>query len=277
MKKISKLFAALICAGILAGGNGVMAQDRMADSEAAIQGMFGKNNPVTVKGDAEITGIMQKFIYSDAAAKSNLPASQRELLTIIVLAVNGTPEDVALHVQGALKAGATPEEVKETLFQCTPYIGFAKAKPALNAMMEGFKKAGVKLPVADGATVTDADRMEKGRAVQSDIFGKEHIDAMWDNSPADQLFTAEFLSANCFGDFYTRKVLDVKQRELVTFTAIAAMGGCEPQLRSHVNANISVGNTRQDMLNALAAILPYIGYPRSLNALACINAIVPAK
>lgn len=253
-----------------------MAQDRMAESDAAIQSMFGKSNPVVVKGDEEITNIMQKFIYSDSAAKCNLPASQRELLTIVVLAVNGTPEDVALHVQGAIKAGATPEEVKETLFQCTPYIGFAKAKPALNAMMEGLKKAGVKLPVADGGIVTDADRHEKGLAVQKEIFGAEHIDRMWENTPADQMFAPEFLADNCFGDFYTRKVLDVKQRELVTFTAIASLGGCEPQLRSHVGANIAVGNTRQDMLNAVAAILPYIGYPRSLNAIACINAIAPA-
>ena len=39
-----------------------------------------------------------------------------------------------------------------------------------------------------------------------------------------------FLAANCFGDYYTRTGLSLKQRELVTFCYIAAQGGCESQL-----------------------------------------------
>ena len=72
-------------------------------------------------------------------------------------------------------------------------------------------------------------------------------------------------------------MLDLRQRELITFIAIASLGGCEPQLKAHAAANIAVGNTRQDLLDAVTVALPYIGYPRTLNALGCINEIVPAK
>ena len=67
------------------------------------------------------------------------------------------------------------------------------------------------------------------------------------------------------------------ERELITFTAIVTLGGCEPQAKAHAAANISVGNSRQDLLDALTIALPYIGYPRTLNGLSCVNAIAPSK
>lgn len=276
MKKIMKLFAAAVVAGVLMGGNTVMANDRMTASENEMQILFGRQNPVAVAGDSEVTAMMGKMIYADAAQRSNLTAKKRQLLTLVVLAGSGAADDMPLHVQGALKAGATADEVRETVLQCTPYIGYAKAKPALDAVQEGLKKAGVKVSVK-AATVNDDTRYADGLAVQKEIFGADHIDALHANTPADQKFTVDFLAANCFGDFYTRKVLDLKQREMITFMAIVSMGGCDPQVRAHVGANISVGNTRQDLLNAVAAMVPYLGYPRSLNAIACINAVAPEK
>lgn len=40
---------------------------------------------------------------------------------------------------------------------------------------------------------------------------------------------------------------------------------------------LSVGNTRQTLIDALTQCLPYIGFPRTLNALSCLNEIVPAE
>ena len=87
----------------------------------------------------------------------------------------------------------------------------------------------------------------------------------------------DFLAANCFGDYYTRKVLNMQERELLTFAAIISLGGADPQARGHVAANLKVGNTRKQLLDVITVALPYIGYPRTLNALAAINSIVPAK
>lgn len=85
----------------------------------------------------------------------------------------------------------------------------------------------------------------------------------------------DFLSAHCFGDFYTRKGLDMKQRELLTFCVIASLGGCENQLRAHVQANLTAGNTRDDLLEAITQIQPYIGFPRTLNAISIVNEVIP--
>ena len=80
-----------------------------------------------------------------------------------------------------------------------------------------------------------------------------------------------WLAANCFGDYYTRTGLDLKQREMVTFCYLAAQGGCEPQLTAHAKGNMNLGNDREFLTKVVSQCLPYIGYPRSLNAIACIN------
>src|SRR3954452_6745076 len=62
----------------------------------------------------------------------------------------------------------------------------------------------------------------KGRRAKS-VFG-QMIDNMYEQSPKDELHIQRFLSANCFGGFYTRTGLDIKLRELVTLSVLIAMG-----------------------------------------------------
>lgn len=224
-----------------------MAQTREAAANTAVQRLFTKNDPTDIKSEPELSSISKKFIYNDINKQIRLSTAKQELLTLVVLTANNTPEDIPAHTEGALRAGATPEQVHESIFHCTPYVGLPKVKAAA------------------------------GLAVQRAIFGAENIDKMNASAPADQKHINDYLSANCFGDYYTRKVLDVKERELITFTAIVTLGGCEPQAKAHAAANISVGNSRQDLLDALTIALPYIGYPRTLNGLSCVNAIAPSK
>ncbi len=70
---------------------------------------------------------------------------------------------------------------------------------------------------------------------------------------------------------------DLQMRELITLCAISTIGGAEPQVKAHVQANLNVGNDKELMLDAVTQCLPYIGFPRTLNAIACINQIIPAN
>lgn len=92
------------------------------------------------------------------------------------------------------------------------------------------------------------------------------------SGPEETRHINRWLAENCFGDYYTRTGLDYRQRELITFCFLAAQGGCEPQLTSHIAANLRLGNDRALLIRVLSQCLPYIGYPRSLNALHCIEA-----
>jgi 4-carboxymuconolactone decarboxylase len=146
----------------------------------------------------------------------------------------------------------------------------------LHATNEILAGAGVKLPLAGQSTTTPATRMARGLAVQKAIFG-EAIDRMREASPADQWHLQDFLSSNCFGDHYTRTGLDLRMRELLTFSMLIALRGCEPQVKGHLQGNRQVGNDRRLLLGTITQLLPYLGYPRVLNALRCLDDILPAS
>ena len=111
--------------------------------------------------------------------------------------------------------------------------------------------------------------------MQKSIFG-EGIDKMHEAATEDQKAVVQnYLSAFCFGDIYTRRGLDLKTRELLTFSIISALGGCEAQVKSHVQGTANVGNAKQELIDALEVCLPLMGFPRTLNALSCVNAVMP--
>ncbi len=98
---------------------------------------------------------------------------------------------------------------------------------------------------------------------------------MYADSPADQIHIQRYLSANCFSDYVARAGIDLPTRELLTFSMLLSLGGCEPQLMGHVRANLNVGNDKQRLLSVVTQLIPYVGYPRALNAIRCLNEVAP--
>ena len=170
-----------------------------------------------------------------------------------------------LALPQALDAGVSPVAVKEIVYQGVDYLGIGRVLPFLEAVNRVLTAQGVALPLAGQATTTMADRLEKGAQTQADIFGPQMLEA-WKSGHINR-----WLAANCFGDYYTRTGLDLKQREMITFCFLAAQGGCEPQLTGHAKGNMNLGNDKNFLIRVVSQCLPYIGYPRSLNAIACVN------
>lgn len=165
----------------------------------------------------------------------------------------------------ALDGGLTPVMVKEIVYQAVDYLGIGRVMPFLGAANEILTARGIELPLPAQGTATAQDRLEKGAEAQAEIFGA-HMREAWKSGHINR-----WLAANCFGDYYTRDGLDLKQRELVTFCFLAAQGGCEPQLTAHAKGNMNLGNDKDFLIRVVSQCLPYIGYPRSLNAVNCIN------
>lgn len=248
---------------------------RIAATERNMQKFLGNTDSPLSSTDPDFAAMRDRLIYGEIADRGTLNDRQRALITLVVLTSGQTLEDLKPHVDAALRVGATPVEIKEAMYQCAPYIGFPKTEAALQMVNELFRAKNIPLPVENQSTVTEASRYADGLKVQKSIFG-DVIDKMHQTAPANQLpIVQNYLSAFCFGDVYTRKGLDVKTRELLTFSIIAALGGCDSQVRSHVQGNAAVGNSKENLIDALAQSLPYIGFPRTLNALACVNAVIP--
>lgn len=174
-------------------------------------------------------------------------------------------DEFRIELPRALDAGLTPVMVKEIVYQAVDYLGIGRVLPFLDATNEILLSRGVELPLEGQATTTMEDRLENGIQAQADIFGGQMKEA-WKAGHINR-----WLAANCFGDYYTRTGLDLRQREMITFCFLAAQGGCEPQLTSHAKGNMNMGNDKDFLIKVVSQCLPYIGYPRSLNAINCIN------
>ena len=79
---------------------------------------------------------------------------------------------------------------------------------------------------------------------------------------------AKYILEFAFGDIYTRKGLSLKQRELVTITALLTQGDTAGQLRVHLHGCLNVGLSKKEIIEAMIQAIPYVGFPKVLNAVA---------
>jgi 4-carboxymuconolactone decarboxylase len=220
--------------------------------------------------DPEFIERFASFAFDEVVNQDDLDDHTRFLAILATLLGCQGLDEFKTMLPAALNCGVTPVEVKEIVYQATAYLGIARVYPFLTAVNDELTARGVPLPLEGQATTTAETRLQAGSQAQVDIFGEGMRD-FWKSGPEESRHINKWLADNCFGDYYTRKGLDYRQREMITFCFLAAQGGCEPQLTSHAAANIKVGNDKTFLIKIVSQCLPYIGYPRSLNALRCVN------
>jgi 4-carboxymuconolactone decarboxylase len=71
---------------------------------------------------------------------------------------------------------------------------------------------------------------------------------------------------SALGDFWTDPVLDRRTRSLQTVAMLAAMGGKQGPLRSHINGALNHGATPAQLVETLRMVAVYAGFPASLEA-----------
>lgn len=211
-----------------------------------------------------------EVVNAPGTGGGDLPERTRwHAILATLLGCQGIDEFRAL-MPAALNFGVTPVEVKEIVYQAVAYLGIGRVFPFLKATNEVLEARGVTLPLEGQARTTMEDRLEAGEQAQVDIMG-EGMRGFWNSGDADVRHVNRWLTDNCFGDWYTRGGLTHAEREMVTLCFLAAQGGCEPQLTAHAAANMRVGNSREFLIGVVSQCIPYIGYPRSLNALRCVE------
>lgn len=200
-----------------------------------------------------------------------LPARERHLAILAaLLGCQGTDQFRATLAEALDLEAVTPVEAREVVYQGTAYLGIGRTRPFLTAMNEVFAQKGVELPLPAQGTTTLETRGAAGNQKQTDYFG-EGMRENWKTGPAERANVNLWFAENCFGDYYTRDGLSDLDREMVTLCYLVAQGGCEPQATAHAGANLNLGRTKDFLYRVVMQILPYIGYPRSLNALSCID------
>ena len=210
----------------------------------------------------------ENWAYDEVLNGNDLDDHSRCLALLATCMGCGAVDEFGFVIPSCLNSfGLKPEEIKETVYQGAAYLGIARVFPFLQRTNEVFRQLNVQENPESRLTNTDETRQPTGTDKQVEIFG-EGMKDFWKGGNINY-----WLAANCFGDYYTRKGLSVRDREMITFCFLLAQGGCEPQLKSHIRGNINVGNTAEFLTKVVEQMVPYIGYPRSLNALNAIREV----
>jgi len=255
---------------ISAAANGDLTDAAIKNHEA----LWPDYNSKVAQTDPDLIHVFDNFAFDEVINHDAMDTKTRVLMIMASTIGSQALTEYKMFVNAALNVGVSAVEIKEVLYQSVPYIGVAKVIDYITATNEIFTERNIALPLESQATTTPTTRMEKGLAKQKEIVG-DRIDDMYKNSPKDLLHIQQYLSANCFGDYITRNGLDIKKREMATLSFLIALGGTESQIKGHISGNANVGNNRQTLINLMTQLLPYVGYPRTLNAIACLNEILP--
>ena len=223
--------------------------------------------------DPEFIEWFDNFAFDEVVNNDDLDNHTRMIAILAtLLGCQGLDEYKAM-LPAAMNMEVTPIEIKEIVYQSVAYLGIGRVFPFLHATNDFLLSQGIELPLPGQSTTGAETRLERGIKVQIDIFG-ESMKEFYKSGPEESRHINHWLTDNCFGDCYTRTGLDLKMREMITFCFLSAQGGCEPQLIGHAAANIRLGNDKACLIKIISQCIPFIGYPRSLNALRCVNEAV---
>ena len=186
--------------------------------------MFPKYHSAFLETDPEFIERFDNFAFDEVVNSDDLDDKTRFIAILATLLGCQGVDEFSIMLGAAINFGVTPVEIREIVYQATAYLGIGRVFPFLKVMNKVFTEKGIKLPLKNKATTTTENRREEGTKAQVEIFGEGMRD-FWESGPEESRHINLWLADNCFGDYYTRKGLDYKQREMITFCFLAAQGG----------------------------------------------------
>lgn len=109
------------------------------------------------------------------------------------------------------------------------------------------------------------DRFARGSELLDQIHadgGATLVAALSDVAPDLARYIVEF----GFGEVYARPGLSLRDRQLATVAALAALGTAQAQLVAHIEGALAVGLTRVEIVEVIIQMALYGGFPAAMNA-----------
>lgn len=224
--------------------------------------------------DPEFIEAVDNFTFDEVIAHTNFDVKARLKVMLPAMIAQNNFNQFKMFANAAISVGVDPIEIKEIVYQTLPYVGQWKGFELFGLVNQVFEACGIPVEPERRSQVTPETRFEQGLAVARQVVG-EDVDVMLASVPENQKHLAQFVATNAYADYFVRAGLSPQDRTLTIFVVLATIGGAEQQLKRYIKANITVGNTKQTLVDVLTVILPFIGYPRLLTALNLVNEVLP--
>ncbi|MGB9315590.1 MAG: carboxymuconolactone decarboxylase family protein [Pseudolabrys sp.] len=78
-----------------------------------------------------------------------------------------------------------------------------------------------------------------------------------------------------YGEIYQASTLDSRTRQIVTVAALATLGTAAPQLRTHIGGALRCGVAREELIEIMMQLVPYVGVAAAINGVAACRDVFP--
>ena len=178
------------------------------------------------------------FSFTQAQADT-LSVRQQRIVSIAANTGRGDLVNLGTAISQGLDDGLTVNEIKEVMVHAYAYCGFPRSLRALQTfitVLDERKEQGVSDTIGrEAAPVPDTrDKYTRGAELLSELSGAP-VDVPKTGYAKFAPIIEQFLKEHLFCDIFERDVLTWAERELATVSILAAMGGVEPMLQSHMN------------------------------------------
>jgi len=86
--------------------------------------------------------IINAYAYGDVWQRQALPPASKSLVMIAMMAAAGHPNELRVHLNGAVKNGCTAEQIQEVLLLLTLYCGIPSSNEAHRIAAEVLREHG---------------------------------------------------------------------------------------------------------------------------------------
>jgi 4-carboxymuconolactone decarboxylase len=209
-----------------------------------------------------------EYAYGEVLSRPGLDAKVRHVAIIAMLTAAGNrAEALRFQIIAAERDGLSRNEIIEMMIQIALYAGFPSALNGFAAIRELIQNPPAKpTPIDTARPVPQSEgrtpRHQRGLdtlALTSAASGEAVLAGLSKLAPD----IGRMILDHGYGDIFHRTAIDLKTRELTTCAAMAARAtkASETPFRVHVNAALTAGATRAEIVEVLLNLLPHCGYP----------------
>lgn len=215
------------------------------------------------------------------ATENTLSPKEQSIVSIAALTAKGDVDKLKTALKTGLDAGLTISQIKEILIHLYAYCGFPRSIRGLQTFMqildERKSKGVTDVLGAEASPINDnRSRYERGRENLEKLTGVKEAGT----KAGYAAFAPEievFLKEHLFADLFERDVLTYAERQLVTISVLAGIGGAEPMLRSHLKNCLNVGLTPNQLQEFVVVIKSAIGEKEVKSVQIVLNDVLTAN
>lgn len=228
--------------------------------------------------DAEYDAGQHKKAKTAGGGIHTLSARQQAIVPIAAFTASGDLESSKGAIRMGLDTGLSVNEIKEVQIHLYAYAGFPRALNGLATLMtvlDQRKAKGITDPVGkEPAPFPEGDSsLAVGKAVQTELSGRPVVGPLFDFAPGIN----QLLQRHLFGDLFARGVLDRKDREIATVSALATLDGVDSQLKAHIEIATNVGLTTTQLTDVATVLSEPVGEKEGRRAEQAVRAILPEQ